>query len=181
MNIAVDILPECYVDTNMVNTMLGIGGIECKANHCKGCNKVAKDMDGNKLRDCFALGVIDNDKMQHSYTKDFVTIGESEHIELLKHNGRHHFLIRVNPAMDGFVLEVSRAQGVDMAEYGLPTELKGFTKLTKSDTAKDDKNLKRLFKSIKDQKEIALMRNILTYLYKNKYTYDIDYLKSLFS
>lgn len=180
MKIAVDILPECYVDTNMVNTMLYIGGVVCKANHCKGCNKVAKDMDGDKLRDCFALGVIDNDKMQHSYTKDFSAIGSSEHLELLKHKGRHHFLIRVSPAMDGFVLDVARELGINMAEYGLPSELKEFTKLTKSDTVKDDKNLKRLFNSVKDQKEISLMRNILTYLYNNKYTYDVDYLKSLF-
>lgn len=182
MNISVDILLECYVDTNMVITMLVIGGVPCKGvNHCKGCNKVAMSMNGNKLKDSFAMGIIDKDKRQHSYTNEFDVIGKNEHLELLKHKNRHHFLIRVEPAMDGFILDVTRQAGIDITVYGLPAELYEFTRITKDIAAKDLKSLKSLFKDIKDQKEIVLFHDVLIYLYCHKYDYDTEHLKSLFA
>lgn len=36
MSIAHDILPECFVDTNIVNTFLTMEGIYVNANHCHG-------------------------------------------------------------------------------------------------------------------------------------------------
>lgn len=44
MSIAHDILPECFVDTNIVNTFLTMEGIYVDANHCHGCNKVGNMM-----------------------------------------------------------------------------------------------------------------------------------------
>lgn len=64
MNISRDILPECFVDTNIVNTFLKMEGLYTDANHCHGCNKVGNMMQQN-LKDEFALGIIDNDKKQH--------------------------------------------------------------------------------------------------------------------
>ena len=48
------IIPECYVDTSMVETLLETEGV----NHQKGCFMVASVMDG-KYSDGFAIGVID--------------------------------------------------------------------------------------------------------------------------
>lgn len=71
MSIAHDILPECFVDTNIVNTFLTMEGIYVDANHCHGCNKVGNMMQ-QQLKDEFALGVIDNDKSNIHITDNFI-------------------------------------------------------------------------------------------------------------
>lgn len=53
-----NIIPECYVDTLLLETIISNNK---EFNHQKGCNTVAKRMKEN-LNDKFALGVIDNDK-----------------------------------------------------------------------------------------------------------------------
>lgn len=47
MSIAHDILPECFVDTNIVNTFLAMENVYTDANHCHGCNKVGNMMQKN--------------------------------------------------------------------------------------------------------------------------------------
>lgn len=44
------IIPECYIDTNLVETLVCSGG----CNHQKGCNQVAKVMQ-EKFADRFAI------------------------------------------------------------------------------------------------------------------------------
>ena len=56
------IVPECYIDTNLAEYLLGSHGV----NHQKGCNAVAKKMMESNLKDQFSIGIIDNDKRQHS-------------------------------------------------------------------------------------------------------------------
>ena len=60
------IIPECYVDANLIETLV------CKAgcNHQKGCNQVAKVMQ-EKFADRFAVGIIDADKRKPSYLNSF--------------------------------------------------------------------------------------------------------------
>lgn len=181
MNMEFDILPECYVDTNMVVTLLNIGHIHCKSvNHCKGCNKVARDMT-TKLSDKFALGVIDNDKRQHTYTSEFDLLGSTGHIEFLKHHVRPHFLIRITPAMDKFILDIAMEESVDVKAYNLPDRLENFKKLSKDSSAKENDNMRSLFKKLRNNKELQTFRSVLVYLYNHKYTYDITYLSEIIS
>ena len=56
------IIPECFVDTSLVESLLDTEGV----NHQKGCNMVAGLMNG-KYSDGFAVGVIDFDKKRHPY------------------------------------------------------------------------------------------------------------------
>ena len=49
-------VPECYVDTNLVESLLDTDGV----NHQKGCNTVVNTMKGKVLKDSFAVGVIDS-------------------------------------------------------------------------------------------------------------------------
>lgn len=179
MSIAHDILPECFVDTNIVNTFLKMEGIYIDANHCHGCNKVGNMMQ-QQLKDKFALGVIDNDKKQHSYNSQFNLLGRTEHLELLKHNSKHHYLIRVSPAMDGFILDVAERQKIEMSDYELPDKLKDFTEITKNAKAKDCKNLKKLFKDMVGDDEMTILKNVLGYLCKNKYNCNEKVLSSFF-
>ena len=106
MSIAHDILPECFVDTNIVNTFLTMEGVYVDANHCHGCNKV-----GNMM-------------MQ---------------------------------------------------------KLKDFTEITKDAKAKDSKNLRKLFKDMVDDEEMMILKNVLGYIYKNKYKCDEKILSGFFS
>jgi hypothetical protein len=57
-----DIIPECYIDTNLIETILNIKGYYTEGvNHQKGCNTVVKTMNGQKLKNDFALGIVDAD------------------------------------------------------------------------------------------------------------------------
>lgn len=168
MNIAYNILPECFVDTAIVNALMKIEGCYVDPLHCYGCNKVG-DMMKNKLGDEFALGIIDNDKRQHSYNNNFYLIGKSEHIELMKHKSKPQYLIRISPAMDGFILDVAKRNNINMSEYDLPDNLATFITITKNAKVKDNNNLKKIVKHLVDDKEMAILRGLLGYIYKNKY------------
>ena len=66
-----DIIPECYIDTNLIETILNTKGCYTEGvNHQKGCNTVVKTMnDPKKLKNEFALGIVDADKRQPSYVE----------------------------------------------------------------------------------------------------------------
>lgn len=57
-----DIIPECYIDTNLIETILNTKGCYTEGvNHQKGCNTVVKTMnDPNKLKNEFALETVLN-------------------------------------------------------------------------------------------------------------------------
>ena len=169
------IIPECYIDTCLVESLLNTDGV----NHQKGCNVVTGVMD-DKYADDFAVGVIDFDKKRPSYLSNFHEIASSEHLILMKHNVRSHYMVLIRPAMDGFVLDCATEKGLDMADYGLPSELKAFTKVSKSIATKNDLRFKRLFHEIVDSVEIKLLKNLLNYFKKKGFLSENDELKRFF-
>lgn len=165
MNQRVDyIIPECYVDTNLVETLVCTSG----CNHQKGCNQVAKVMQ-EKFADRFAVGIIDADKRRPSYLNNFTDIASSDHIKLLRHSTRPHFIILVHPAIDGFILSCAAHGGVDLTQYGLSSNLKEFTSQTKNVMSNKDSRFKSLFKSMEDIGEVKLMKSLIAYLVKATY------------
>lgn len=179
-----DIIPECYIDTNIVEFLLNNtkGNKTDGVNHQKGCNTVANNIQKNK-QTCngFALGVIDSDKRQPSYIKEFREIGHYGHIKLMKHHTKNHFFIMIEPAMDSLILSCAAEVGVNMEDYDLASELKDFTKITKDVDSKKDSRFKRLFNDIKGAKEFILFGNLLSYLKNHKYDYDEMVLKNYFN
>lgn len=178
-------IPECFVDTNLVLTLLNIfgqgsGGV----NHQHSCNNVANTMK-NKFTDKFAVGIIDDDKKKTSYIDEFIEIGSSEHLTLLKHKSRDHFIVLVKKAAEDFILSCVNAMNEKKQEeikrkYTFVSDLntlKGKTKNTKAD--KDD-NLRKLFKDIQNTKEMQILGNILSYMKTHKYDSDIETLKKFF-
>ena len=105
------IIPECYIDTNLVETLSCRDG----CNHQKGCNQVAKIMK-EKFADRFAVGIIDADKRTPGYLREFKQIIEVSHIKVFRHPERNHYMILICPAADGFILECARSSGLIM-EY----------------------------------------------------------------
>lgn len=158
------IIPECYVDTNLVETLV------CKAgcNHQKGCNQVAKVMQ-EKFADRFAVGIIDADKRRPSYLNSFKEIASSEHIKLFRHSTRPHFIILVYPAIDGFTLSCAEAGSLNLTEYELSPVLREFTAQSKNVMSNKDTRFKRLFKSMENVGEIKLMKSIIAYLVETTY------------
>lgn len=158
-------VPECYVDTNLIESLLETDDV----NHQKGCNNVAKTMKGKKLDGSFAVGIIDSDKRKPSYVNDFNEIAKSQHLSLMKHKEKSHYLIMIKPAIDDFILDCAKEQDVDVNDFDLPSELKAFTKQTKNINSKKDGRFKRLFKKLKDNSEFMIFRNVLIYLRDNNY------------
>lgn len=173
------IVPECYVDTNLVESLLTTEGV----NHQKGCYAVANTMKGRVLNDTFAVGVIDFDteKTQPTYVQEFNEIAHTAHIVLLKHNSKPHYLVMIKPAMDQFILDCAKEQGVNMTDYDLASDLEGFKKQTKTVDSKNDIRFKKLFKAIRHNQEISVFRSILNYLKENLYQSKVEDLNKLFA
>lgn len=153
------IIPECYVDTNLAETLTCVGG----CNHQKGCNQVVKVMK-EKFADRFAVGIIDADKRRPGYLNEFHEVASSSHLKCLRHNNRPHFVILVQPAIDGFILSCAEDACVNLADFGLSSVMKEFTAQTKNVMSSKDSRFKNLFLSIKDTGEMKLMQSLLNYL-----------------
>jgi hypothetical protein len=142
-----NIVPECYVDTLLAET---IAPPEKGYNHQHSCTKVLSVME-NKLANEFALGIIDDDKVApKSFTQLFMAVKRyNNDLALYKHSSKPHYIIKVIPAAENFILNAAQQCSISPADYGLPTELKKFAAITKSRTAKSNANLKQLFLAIK--------------------------------
>ena len=82
--------------------------------------------------------------------------------------------------MDQFILDCANEQGVNLIDYGLPTELEELTKVTKDVKAKNDTRFKELFKSLKESEEMKKLRSVLNYLNDKQYKCDTAELQKLF-
>lgn len=175
MHQALNIIPECFVDTNLVSTILGGIGV----NHQKGCNNVAARML-DKYKDSFAIGIIDKDKRKPGYLDEFELLGQSAHLSLYKHPTRHHYIVTVSPAAEGFILSAVNDAEISMDNYGLPSDLKGLKRITKTIVSNRDSRLMSLFRDLNNNGgEFATLRIILEYLLNNGYNVDVDALKAL--
>lgn len=176
MNYRADyIIPECYIDTNLLETLICTAG----CNHQKGCNQVAKVMR-EKFADRFAVGIIDADKRKPSYLNEFNEIAASQHLKLFRHNVRSHFIILIQPAMDSFILSCAKAGDVNLALYNLSPTLNEFTSQTKNVMSNKDKRFKQLFLAMENVDEIRLLKSIISYLINAKYEASSSQLRSYF-
>ena len=169
------IIPECYVDTNLVSTLLDGAGV----NHQKSCNNVLSLMRG-KFGDHFALGIIDNDKRRPRYLDECSVLASSDHLRLYKHRQKHHYIITVSPAAEGFILCAAASAGIKLSDYGLPSELEGFKKKTKHIVSNKSPELVRLFRDLRTVGEMDLLRKVLNYLLDKGYDSKPDELRALF-
>ena len=172
-----NIMPECYIDTTLVESLL-----DADVNHKHNCNEVAKEMQKGKYKNEFAVGIIDNDKRKLSYIEDgFVKIGQTENLTFLKHRNKHQYIIKVgkeHKAMETFIKANVDALGMKMEDFGLPSDLDKLIEQTKDSvsTQKDPRILK-LCKTMRQSPEVAKLQDILAYLAANKYNVDIDEFK----
>lgn len=167
------IIPECYVDTNLLETLVPTAK---GYNHQKGCNNVVKVMK-EKFADEFAVGVVDKDKRQIRYVDEFEEVAHTDSLFFYKHPDKAHYLVMVSPAVDGFILKCAEDVKMDMGQFGLSSDLKSFTEQTKKVSSKEDVTFKNLFQKLKKADEVVVLKNALKYLKENKYQSDPERLK----
>ena len=168
------IIPECYVDTNLTETLTGI-----ICNHQKGCPNVVKQMK-EKRTDRFALGIIDKDKRQVGYIDEFSKIVGNEHLEVLKHKSRPHYIVYIIPAIEAFILSAATEQRINLTDYGLPTELETLKRHTKQQDSKNDPRFSNLFKAIKETTSFKLLGKLILYLLEHPYDAEEKEIVSMF-
>lgn len=169
------IIPECYVDTNLTETLTGI-----VCNHQKGCANVVKQMN-EKQGDRFALGIIDRDKRAVGYVSEFLLIAGNESLQVLKHKSRPHYLIYIIPAIEGFVLRAVEELNIVLSDFGLPAGLMELKQETKQQDSKRDPRFVRLFQALKDASGPQTLRSVVEYLHANPYSADPNEIERLIS
>ena len=167
------VVPECYVDTNLMNVLVGKA-----CNHKKGCTNVCKVLD-EKLTDQFAIAVIDRDKKEPASVQNYELIAANRFIMVSKHRQRPHYLIHICPAIEEFILAAANELNVNLADFGLPTDRDQLKLKTKTVTAKEDEKFARLFKSLRPASNIQCLDLLLQYLLTAKYSASPNEITSL--
>ena len=171
------VLPECYVDTCLIETL--VPPID-HYNHQKGSGTVARKMK-NFFGDRFALGIIDKDKKELYYLREFTLVTSKYSLELYRHNLKYHYLILINPAIETFILSNAKSAGISVTSFDLPETMDEFRRVTKLVNSKRDPRFKRLFKELfkSETKEIMLLIAWISYLKKENYNADMEALKNM--
>ena len=171
------VIPECFVDTNMAETLVKP---KMGYNHQKGCGTVGKVMQ-TKLKDSFALGIIDKDKKELDYLKEFNIVVVSGSVTLYKHATRHHYFIQIVPAMEAFILKIAEGLGLRLKDFDLPDNLDLLKKEAKTTTSKNDPRFRKLFKAFltNDAADIRQVKAWLSYLKETGYQASLEELQKL--
>lgn len=171
-----EIMPECFIDTTLVASLL-----DAKVSHKHSRNEVAREMEKGRYKDAFAVGIIDNDKREISYMENFDEIGRTDNLTFLKHRDKHQYVIKVgkeHKAMETFIKANVEAIGMQMEDFNLPSDLAELIAQTKDSVAtQKDPRIIKLCKKIRQSPEVAKLQDVLAYLATNKYNVDIEELK----
>jgi hypothetical protein len=166
------VIPECYIDSCLVEVLLFAG--KNHVNHQKGNGTVAKEMK-EKFEDAFCVGIIDEDRKELDYLKEFSLLKETEHLKLWKHENKHHYIIQLRPVIEEWILTNCSTVEIDIGEFKLPNTVRQLMKISKSVASKNDERFIQLFKKMMQQNVEAVMelKKWLEYLRNNNYQADI--------
>lgn len=172
------ILPECYVDTNLVETI--VPPTNSGYSHRQGCDSVAKAMmEAPRLKDGFALGIVDQDKKRLKYSEEFELITDRTHLKLLKHPLKDHYLIYIVPAIEKFIIYNADEVNVDLRDFGLPHNYKELTKHTKNKDSSKNPKFKKLFKALINAEApgVMLLSKWILYLKDHPNNSNLDFFR----
>ncbi len=172
-------LPECYLDTLLVEVLLNK---QFSVNHKKGNSSIATVMEHGPLKDGFAVGIIDEDKVRLKELDTFVKEERlsKEGLKFFWHSKKKHFFIQICPAIEKWILKECDKASIDIAskEYKLPNTLKGL-KAMKGLAQKSDERFERLFRDMCDNRscdELIELKRWLLFLKENNYNTNLDLL-----
>lgn len=170
------IIPECFVDTNLVQIVMHIKGV----NHQKGTGAVTRKMQ-TAFKDAFAVAIIDLDKEQSAYARESQEIAHSRELTLCKHPDSSHYIIKVNNIMEMFILHCAEELDIELSDYGIPSDLEGLKLVTKSKDSLDNPQLRLALKVVSEASEMRLLRNVLQYLNEKRYDSKEYELRAIFA
>lgn len=172
------IIPECYVDTNLIETL--VPPVNRGYNHQKGCGRVAAVMKA-EFADKFALGIIDKDKNQLDYLKEFALVHQYGNLSLYKHGDKPHYIIQINPAIERFLMSGADSVGISLTDHDLPADLGRLKKISKSVNSKQDPRFKQLIRSVSKAgaPEFLKLSQWIKYIRDTNYDLTLDELKAL--
>jgi hypothetical protein len=182
-----EVMPECYIDTNLVETLLKQCNLnrgvyeEFSVQHAKGIGHVTANMQHAKaMKDGFALGIVDDDHQKPNYVNLFREIAHSTHLTLRKHSKEKHYLIVVSKAMETLILENAKTAGIDVSKYHFPQKTSDFKGKTKDTDSRNNPEYKNLFKKMSGGGEINLLMNLLDKFVNDRENLSDDALKQMF-
>lgn len=166
-------LPECYFDTVLIKMALRMREKD-RVNHKKGCNNVVKAMKDGELSDVFAVGIVDRDKRELDYLREF-HVYEYKNLKLHKHLTRPHYVIQLDPPLEEWILRIADEGNVDVLDYGLTTDINKLKKITKSELAEETAELQRLCRALinSNSQTITRLCNWLNYFKEKQHQSDI--------
>jgi hypothetical protein len=170
------IVPECYIDTMLVQTLVPPEK-NSRYNHQHGCFDVSNEMELYGLKDKFAVGIIDNDRKKAKYLNKFIEIDNIENdLKLYKHKEFHQYYIEINPAMEVWILKVCEQEKINITDFGLPGNLKALKRITKPQTSVKDKRFIDLFLEFNrsGNKSVMKLKGWLKLLKEKNYAVDIN-------
>jgi hypothetical protein len=152
-----NIVPECYGDTRLVEILLEAE----KVNHQKNIGQVANTLLG-KLKDQPALAIVDDDKKSiPTYFKtEFEPVKEGFGLKLLRHKTKNHFLIRIHPALEIWLWKAATEAGVSMDAFKVGRDVNGLKKTTKDMTLQRNMEFTQFVKTLrrKESQPILLLK-----------------------
>lgn len=171
------IIPECYVDTNLIETLVAP---KPRYNHQKGCGTVSSRMQ-SQFNDQFALGIIDKDKKDIEYLKEFDEVCQFGSLTLHRHKHKHHYIIQIAPAMERFLMKATADSGISLSDFGLPEDFEELKYEAKNTKSKNDERFKHLFKALRraSNEDILKLQAWVSYLKEKRYVVVIEDLKQL--
>lgn len=170
------LVPECYVDTNILKTLFGLD----RVNHQHSCSKVMKILR-TKFAECFAIGIVDDDKKKTYDYNEFEELATSDHLTLMKHESKPHYLIFVYKAAEDFLLSCASELNINLEEYGLANDLEGLKAVTKDCESDKEPRIKRLVNALRGASEMSRLERTIRYLINNQYNVDANELIRLFN
>jgi hypothetical protein len=118
-------------------------------------------MTKGRLKDKFAVGIIDADKKRIAYLDEFDAVDKIEGALILwrhKNSTTHHYIIQICPALESWVLDVCNEEGIDL--NGLPSDITGLRKYTKTQSGLTDPKLMSVFGSIANKDKNDTVRKL---------------------
>ncbi len=167
-------VPECFFDTVLLKKLLQTNK---RIVHRKGCNNVVNDLDSIRLKDSFAVALIDKDKRELDYLKECTVLYKGCRLVLLKHNTRKHFIIQLAPPLEHWIIEVLEENVLKVEDFGYSRDYKKLKKQIKNDIDNEgDEKLNKLVNAIikTDCASIKKIKSFLHYLKEKNYQVDIN-------
>ena len=170
------IVPECYVDTNLVQILMQVKGV----NHQHSCGQVTNTMQ-NRFDNSFSVGVVDNDKKQSNYSKECLEIAHSNELILCQHPETHHYLIKIKNIMETFILNCAKELGLSLDDLGIKGGIDDLKSVTKDEDSLNNPQLRKILKAVSHANEMTLLAEVLNYLDRTKYNASVADLQAIFA